>query len=472
MVNYYKKKYIRGIRNTRTRRRTSSLDKSNKMKNQGKKEKKENGTRKSNHKWGGGSTSSNSPPHSPHFTPAKTSPPTDYDDDGDEWVDESPQQPDGALVAVPPHAPPSRRSFPSPMRSLRMTPSDLKRMDMIRRIVIKNGKSQVSRKSSLARSGLARHLMQKFITESQSRFPYSFNKKLTASTGIAQQKLLKDMIQSNYMPIIGEPGSGLGQFNMPNCIELDRHGNLVVVDTNNNRIQILSPFTGVCSRTIDGFRSPYSFTFKFNTRGRTDEIIVLDLNGAHIINYANGSRIKKVEFADKEMSAPTNVIYDGAIQLRFGNKMKYYSGSGGRNDPDNTVSIPGYGPMAYFTEHKFKENEPIIVADSMTGILYETGYGSVDVICDRGNGTGAGEFAGIGGIAVDCMKNVIVTDKGNNRIQIFNSDFTKIRRFGKYGSAYGEFKTPTGVAVDCHGNIFVCDSGNNRIQVIRYRPDA
>ena len=70
------------------------------------------------------------------------------------------------------------------------------------------------------------------------------------------------------------------------------------------------------------------------------------------------------------------------------------------------------------------------------------------------------------------MKNVIVTDKGNNRIQIFNSDFTKIRRFGKYGSAYGEFKTPTGVAVDCHGNIFVCDSGNNRIQVIRYRPDA
>ena len=39
----------------------------------------------------------------------------------------------------------------------------------------------------------------------------------------------------------GESGSGPGQFNKPFCLTLDRHGNVFVVDSGNNRIQEFSP---------------------------------------------------------------------------------------------------------------------------------------------------------------------------------------------------------------------------------------
>jgi hypothetical protein len=307
-----------------------------------------------------------------------------------------------------------------------------------------------SRTGVLSKSGLARHVMHKFITGSSQP---AYLKKL-----LPDQKLLVHMFRTNYVPIITT------DFREPTIIALDRDGNIAVADNQNHRICVYNPITGSILRS---FTSLYvrSISFMFNENGLTDELIVSRRDGVFLVNYVTGQPIRSIVSATGDVS---DVAFDGSFNVRFKDKILYYTRSG-VHDKENTVKIPGLGPMAYYTKNKFKANEPILVADSANGHIYETSYGEVFPVLERGTGTGWGQFKGIGGIAVDCVGNVIVTDKGNHRVHIFTPDFTKALIIGKLGDAYGDFNNPTGVAVDCRGNIFVCDTGNNRIQVIRYR---
>jgi streptogramin lyase len=88
---------------------------------------------------------------------------------------------------------------------------------------------------------------------------------------------------------------------------------------------------------------------------------------------------------------------------------------------------------------------------------------------DNTSGTGDGEFYQPTGIAVDSNGKIYVADKSNNRIQVFNSDGTHDFNIGKNdntsGTGDGEFNQPYGVAVDSNGKIYVTDKGNNRVQV-------
>jgi DNA-binding beta-propeller fold protein YncE len=348
------------------------------------------------------------------------------------------------------------------------TPAVQKQVDMFRDAMLKRsgptgtGILPWSRKGVLSKSSLARRVMHNFITG--SRRPV-YLKKLISGTETTQQKLLVNMFRTNYMPII----TG---FRAPNSIALDRDGRLAVVDNENNRICVYNPITGSILRTFSLFKYPCSINsiaFVFDEiGGLTDELIVTIMTGVILVNYVTGQIIRYIySTTTYDPRQVIDAVYDGAIELRVEGEMLYYTKKGSRVK-ENTVKIPGSGPMAYYTKKKFKDNEPILVADSAKGNLYETRYGEVFPVLEFGTGTGWGQFKGIGGIAVDCVGNVIVTDKGNHRIHIFNPDFTKARIIGKLGDAYGDFNNPTGVAVDCHGNIFVCDTGNNRIQVIRY----
>jgi sugar lactone lactonase YvrE len=60
---------------------------------------------------------------------------------------------------------------------------------------------------------------------------------------------------------------------------------------------------------------------------------------------------------------------------------------------------------------------------------------------------------------------VIVTDTGNKRIVIFDSDGNYLSQFGEEGFAPGQFYEPTGLALDAEGNLYVADTWNQRLQV-------
>ncbi len=424
-------------------------------------------TRKAyNHNRGGSKDKPASPKKSP-------SPQTDYDD-AELFSDDGNQ----ALVPV---------ARPRKQRMLHFTPAQLRqlkqfndiRSNIIGRPPYMAGKERgrgpgpgitASSRKRLLSSGMAQRLMRIMNGPSSSHYLKEL------STSKVAEKRLVNMVQTNYMPIIYN-------VNGPVDIALDRGGNIAVADNLNNQVISINPFTGAILQKI-AFRNPYSLSFVFDENGITDQLIVVDSEGVYLVDYATGQRIRTIRdilnVHIRGLPPPTgpsvkSVLYDGAVHLRVNGEMLYYD-TRGKQDRDNTLKIPGSGSMAYYTKNKFKYNESIIVAGSIykQGTLYQTLHektkaGEVIPIVELETGSGPWQSHDIAGIAVDCVGNVIVIDKGNNRIQIFNPDFTKVRIIGKQGNAYGEFWNPAGVAVDCHGNIFVCDYRNQRIQVIRYK---
>jgi sugar lactone lactonase YvrE len=71
---------------------------------------------------------------------------------------------------------------------------------------------------------------------------------------------------------------------------------------------------------------------------------------------------------------------------------------------------------------------------------------------------------------VDPEGRVIVSDTGNKRIVIFDSDGVYINEFGSGGFAPGEFNEAVGLALDTEGRLYVADTWNQRIQV--FEPDG
>src|SRR3972149_7403689 len=80
-------------------------------------------------------------------------------------------------------------------------------------------------------------------------------------------------------------------------------------------------------------------------------------------------------------------------------------------------------------------------------------------------GAGPGQFSVPTGVATDSTDRIIVADRGNNRIQVFNSAGVFQSEFGVMGAGPGQFSSPFGVATDSTDRIIVADRVNNRIQI-------
>ena len=79
-------------------------------------------------------------------------------------------------------------------------------------------------------------------------------------------------------------------------------------------------------------------------------------------------------------------------------------------------------------------------------------------------GSAPGMFRRPSGIAVNDKDEIAVTDRSNHRIQMFLSDGTHLRSFGREGHQQGQFNYPTGITF-YNNNVIVSDTGNHRIQI-------
>ena len=82
-----------------------------------------------------------------------------------------------------------------------------------------------------------------------------------------------------------------------------------------------------------------------------------------------------------------------------------------------------------------------------------------------GRGSAAGMLSKPWGVAVNERDEIAVTEVGNHRIQVFSSDGTYLRSFGRKGDKQGKLNWPAGIAFDKNGHIIVVDSNNHRVQV-------
>jgi DNA-binding beta-propeller fold protein YncE len=174
----------------------------------------------------------------------------------------------------------------------------------------------------------------------------------------------------------------------------------------------------------------------------------------------------------REFSQPEGIATDG--------KLIYVADSGNNRillfDPrgDLLYEFGYYGPKG----GQFS-NPTSLAVSGMNVFVADTGNDRIQSFTNDGSGhfrflnewgrtgTGAGEFKSPRGIALIAGgQAVLVSDSGNNRIQMFDPKGRYLREFGGQGQAFGLFLNPAGMAVDAKGNITVADAGNNRIQVL------
>ncbi|MBZ5659432.1 MAG: 6-bladed beta-propeller [Acidobacteriia bacterium] len=77
-----------------------------------------------------------------------------------------------------------------------------------------------------------------------------------------------------------------------------------------------------------------------------------------------------------------------------------------------------------------------------------------------------GEFDRPTDVAFDPQENIYISDGyGNSRIVKIAPGGKWLKEVGTYGTGQDQFRTPHGIAADDKGNIYVADRGNRRIQV-------
>ena len=80
-------------------------------------------------------------------------------------------------------------------------------------------------------------------------------------------------------------------------------------------------------------------------------------------------------------------------------------------------------------------------------------------------GWSAGMFDKPWGVAANEGNEIAVTDRENNRVQVFNVDGIYLRSFGGEGQDDGEFDGPRGIVFLNNGSIIVTDSLNHRVEM-------
>ncbi|CAD6206571.1 GSCOCG00010052001-RA-CDS [Cotesia congregata] len=70
------------------------------------------------------------------------------------------------------------------------------------------------------------------------------------------------------------------------------------------------------------------------------------------------------------------------------------------------------------------------------------------------------------GVACDKEGHIIVADRSNNQIKVYDQNGNFMRKFGTRGSGPGQFDRPAGIVVDERNRIIVADKDNHRIQIV------
>jgi DNA-binding beta-propeller fold protein YncE len=114
----------------------------------------------------------------------------------------------------------------------------------------------------------------------------------------------------------------------------------------------------------------------------------------------------------------------------------------------------------------------VYVADSGNHRLQKFDVAGNHLLTWGGQGNGPGQFQEPWGVAVDEEGQVYVADTWNHRVQVFDGEGRFVRQWGMHGQeqglderSAGRFWGPRGIAIDGRGQVVVTDTGNKRVQV-------
>ena len=251
------------------------------------------------------------------------------------------------------------------------------------------------------------------------------------------------------------------RLNNPIGMALDSSGNLYVGDTYNNRIRKVTA-SGVISTVAGDGMAGFAGDSGMATAARLNlpTGVALDDDGNLYVADNWNQRIRKVTAS-------------GVISTVAGDGTAGFAGDSGPataaqlNYP-NDVAVDGSGNL-YIAD---TGNERIRKVDAAGTITTVAGDGTEGFAGDGGPATAA-QLNGPQGVAVDGTGNLYIGDRSNNRIRKVTASGT-ITTIAGTGAAdfagdggpalQAQLNTLIGVALDRSGNLYVADTNNHRIR--------
>jgi len=263
---------------------------------------------------------------------------------------------------------------------------------------------------------------------------------------------------SNFQTSFGSNGTGNGQFNQVTGVTLDPLGNLWVSDYQNQRIQKLDP-NGTFLMGI-GEGSVW-------TSGSPPAVATGSANGWFSApHYIRTDRYGNIWVSETGNSRIQEFAPNGSFVRGIGNGTTW-TGAAPTPVASNANGYFSNGPTGFtFDSQGYlwvcdRGNNRIQKFDSNGNFLAT--YGS--------SGSGNGQFNVAESISVDGAGNFWVSDYQGQRIQKFDQSFNYLGQIGTVGvsgAAAGTFYNPRGLNFDSNGNLLVVDWGNHRVQ--RFAP--
>jgi sugar lactone lactonase YvrE len=294
-------------------------------------------------------------------------------------------------------------------------------------------------------------------------------------------------VAGTYLGFGGDGGLATSAgFTRPAGVAIDASGDVLIADSGNNRVRIVTASTGIVTTLAGGGSG--------GDGGLATSAVVATPNGVAVDNSGNlyfvegtGERIRRVDASS------------GNITTVAGNTTGGYSGdyvpatSTNLNSP-YSVAVDSSGNV--FIADSW--NQRIRVVNMQTtqitvaGVAIPAGYintvagngtecSSSTALCGDGGLATSASLSVPNAVSVDTAEDFFIADWANNRIRRVDGTSGTITTVAGNGTACpsstapcgdggpatsASLDYPTGVAVDTHGNLFIADGGDNRIRVV------
>ena len=296
----------------------------------------------------------------------------------------------------------------------------------------------------------------------------------------------------------------------PSGVGVDSSGNLVIADTDNNRVSVVAEtsgtFYGVAMTAGDMYTvagqaavctGGYSGDGGLATSAQLDfpYDVAVDGSGNLVIADVANNRVRVV--AETSGTFYGVAMTAGDIYTVAGNGTGGYSGDGGPAtlaelfDPAG-VAVDGSGNLVIADAL----NDRVRVVAETSGTFYGVAMTAGDIYTVAGSDTGgqsgdggpatSAELNFPQGVAVDGSGNLVIADADNNRVRVVADstgtfygaamtagDIYTVAGIGTGGSSgdggpatSAELNFPSRVAVDGSGNLVIADTDNNRVRVV------
>ena len=267
-----------------------------------------------------------------------------------------------------------------------------------------------------------------------------------------------------------DPIKIISDVKQPNCITIDKKGNLVVSESGRECISVFSP-TGEKLQLFGSEQLSIPCGVAVDDDGN---ILVVDKDKHCILKFTSDGKlittIGKRGSSPLEFQMPIGAVihphnkklyiadqYNHRIQVLNSDFTFYNTFGSNGNDDDGQfnrctdVAFDNIGNV-YVTD---VENHRIQVFTAEGNFLRKFGK----------EGKSNGKLYRPSRIEVSNENVVYVTEVYNHRVSMFTCDGKFLASFGTRGSGSGQFNQPYGTVVNKNGVIYVCDSGNNRLQL-------